>query len=103
MKWIILLILTVIGYTATAQQEIELCPGNRSSFTYWTDASTAGGGWIWLLNGDTISNNSSVRINWRDTGFYVIRVYYKKDCGEPTRSYRVRVKKCLYYFQLYIS
>jgi gliding motility-associated-like protein len=94
MKWIILLILTVIGYTATAQQEIELCPGNRSSFTYWADASTAGGGWIWLLNGDTISNNSSVRINWRDTGFYVIRVYYKKDCGEPTRSYRVRVRKC---------
>jgi gliding motility-associated-like protein len=47
-----------------------------------------------MLNGDTISHNPSIRINWRDTGFYVIRVFYINDCGEPTRLYRVRVKKC---------
>jgi gliding motility-associated-like protein len=94
MKWLLCLLLMVIGYTATAQQEVELCPGIRNSFNYWSTASTSGGGWLWTLNSDTVSTNSSVRITWRDTGFYVIRVYYKDECGTPIRTYRVRVKKC---------
>lgn len=94
MKYVILFLLTVIGYVARAQQEIELCPGSRNSFTYWTYASTGSGGWIWLLNRDTISYNNSVRITYRDTGFYLITVKYKDECGEPREYYRVRVKKC---------
>ena len=54
MRYIILLLLTVIGYVAHAQQEIELCPGERNSFTYWVNASTSNGGWLWILNRDTI-------------------------------------------------
>lgn len=94
MRYLLLLLFTVIGYVSKAQQEIELCPGTKSSFTYWANASTAGGGWIWMLNGDTISQSSNVRIDWRDTGFYVIRVVYKDDCGKPSRTYRVVVKQC---------
>jgi len=94
MKRLLCLLLTVIGYTAAAQQEVELCPGIRNSFNYWSTASTNGGGWLWTLNSDTVSTNSNVRITWRDTGFYVIRVYYKDECGTPIRIYRVRVKKC---------
>jgi len=94
MRYIILLLLTVIGYVAHAQQEIELCPGERNSFTYWANASTSNGGWLWILNRDTISTSSSVRITYRDTGFYLITVHYKDECGEPVRFYRVKVKKC---------
>ena len=94
MKRLLCLLLIVIGYTATAQQEIELCPGARNSFNYWSTASTSGGGWLWTLNSDTVSTNSNVRITWRDTGFYVIRVYYTDECGTPSKTYRVRVKKC---------
>ena len=94
MKHLLCLLLIVIGYTATAQQEVELCPGGRNSFNYWSIASTDGGGWLWTLNSDTVSTSSNVRITWRDTGFYVIRVYYKDECGVPIKTYRVRVKKC---------
>lgn len=94
MKWIIVLIYILIGYTASAQQEIELCPGSRNTFTYWSNASTSSGGWIWMLNGDTISNGSSVRITYSDTGYYLIGVAYKDECGNPVRYYKVNVKKC---------
>jgi len=94
MKQLLCLLLIVIGYTAAAQQEVELCPNVRNSFNYWASASTNSGGWLWTLNSDTISTNSNIRITWRDTGFYLIRVYYKDECGTPTRIYRVRVKKC---------
>ena len=94
MKWLLCLLFVVISYAAIAKQEVELCPGIRNSFNYWSTASTNSGGWLWTLNSDTVSTNSSVRITWRDTGFYVIRVYYKDECGTPIRTYRVRVKKC---------
>jgi gliding motility-associated-like protein len=94
MKWIIILIFILIGYTASAQQEIELCPGSRNTFTYWSNASTNTGGWLWVLNGDTVSNGSSVRITYRDTGFYLIVVRYKDECGNPMNFYTVNVKKC---------
>lgn len=94
MRIIILILLTILGLSSYAQQEVELCPGYRNSFTYWSNASTSGGGWIWMLNGDTISTSPRVIINWRDTGFYVIRVVYKDECGEPEKKYNVRVVKC---------
>ena len=86
----------VIGYVAHTQpqQEIELCPGERNSFTYWANASTSNGGWLWLLNRDVVSTSSSVRITYRDTGFYLITVHYRDECGEPIRFYRVKVKRC---------
>jgi gliding motility-associated-like protein len=94
MRIILIILLTLLGYSVSAQQEVELCPNFRNTFNYWTDASTSSGGWLWTLNSDTISTNSSVRITWRDTGYYLIRVYYKDKCGNPTRTYRVKVVKC---------
>lgn len=94
MRYIILFLLIAIGYNLKAQQIIELCPGSRNSFTYWSESNTSGGGWLWMLNGDTISTNNSVRITYRDTGFYLIAVQYKDECGTPMRYYRVNVKKC---------
>ena len=96
MRYIILILLTLLGYGAIAQpqQEVELCPGKRNSFNYFSEASTSGGGWLWMFNSDTIANNDNVRITWRDTGFYVITVVYKNECGEPTRNFKVKVVKC---------
>lgn len=95
MKWLLCLLLTVISYTVAAQQEVELCPGKPNSFTYWSTASVRGDGWLWMMNSDTISQrNNSVRITWRDTGYYVIKVVFKNECGEPVQQYRVKVVKC---------
>jgi len=94
MRYIISILFIMVSLSVKAQQEVELCPNVRNSFNYWVNASTSSGGWLWTLNSDTISTNSSVRITWRDTGYYLIRVYYKDECGTPTKIYRVRVVKC---------
>jgi len=94
MRYIISILLITVSLSVKAQQEIELCPNVRNTFNYWANASTSSGGWLWTLNSDTISTNSNVRITWRDTGYYLIRVYYKDECGNPTRIYRVKVVKC---------
>jgi gliding motility-associated-like protein len=95
MKYTLLwLIFTIIGYVTYAQQEIELCPGYKTNFTYWSNSSTSTGGWLWILNSQVISHNNSVVINWSDTGFYLIKVSYADECGNPSRFYSVRVKKC---------
>ena len=94
MKYILTILLFFTMLIVKGQQEVELCPGSRNSFTYWSSASTAGGGWLWVLDRDTISTNSSVRITWRDTGFYVIRVIYNGECGQPEKTYKVKVIRC---------
>ena len=94
MRYIISILLIIVSLSVKAQQEVELCPNSRTTFTYWTYSSASSGGWLWLLNSDTVSYNNSVRITWRDTGFYVITVKYKGECGEPIRFYNVKVVKC---------
>jgi gliding motility-associated-like protein len=94
MRYILTILFVFISFFLKAQQEVVLCPENRTTFTYWSNPSVSGGGWIWVLNNDTISNYPNVRITWRDTGFYVIKVIYKKDCGEPSQLYNVKVLTC---------
>jgi len=94
MKYYIWLILTVIGYAAQAQQEVQLCPGNRTNFTYWTNSNTSTGGWVWLVNNDTVSLTSSANITWNDTGYFTIKVLYNTNCGKDYKLYKVHVFNC---------
>jgi len=95
MRYIFILILTLLFNLGFSQNQIiELCPGQRNTFNYYSISSTSGGLWMWTLQGDTIGYTNNVRITWRDTGYYLIRVYYKDNCGNPTRIYRVKVVKC---------
>jgi gliding motility-associated-like protein len=95
MRFILTILLIVLGYCASAQQKIELCSYYPKTFNYWSQASPTGGGWLWMLNNDTISINSQVTITWSDTGYYRIRVFYRNECGEQSRDYFVRVIDCL--------
>jgi gliding motility-associated-like protein len=95
MRYIFILILTLfrlVGFTQN--QTIELCPGQKNTFNYYSQSSTNGGLWMWTLQGDTIGYTNNVRITWRDTGIYVISVKYKDNCGQPEKKFRVMVVKC---------
>jgi gliding motility-associated-like protein len=94
---VVLLLLTISFITQAqpvAQQEVELCPGNRTNFTYWSTASTTSGSWIWTLNGIPISTTNNANINWTDTGYFTIKVQYTDSCGTDTKSYIVHVFGC---------
>jgi len=95
MRITLLILFTLFVYCASAQQQVELCSYYPKSFNYWSVANTSGGGWLWMLNDDTISINNQVTITWSDTGFYRIRVFYRNECGQQTRDYFVRVIDCL--------
>ena len=95
MRYILIILLTLLGYCASAQQQVELCSYFPKSFNYWSSANVSGGGWLWMLNNDTISINNQVTITWSDTGFYRIRVFYQTECGRQTKEYFVRVIDCL--------
>lgn len=86
--------LIMMSVSSNAQQTVELCSGIQNTFTYWSYANTNTGQWTWTLNGDTISNTSSVLINWRDTGYYIIKVFYKDECDIVNKLYVVKVTKC---------
>ena len=94
MRYWILFLFMAISYIAKGQQEVELCPGYRNSFSYWSYSNTNTGGWLWVLNSDTVSYNNNIRITYRDTGFYVLSVIYRDVCGIKKQTYNVYVKKC---------
>jgi len=94
---IVLLLLTfsfILKAQPLAQQEVELCPGIRTNFTYFSTAITTTGNWTWTLNGIPISTISNTNINWTDTGYFTIKVQYIDSCGVDTKSYIVHVSKC---------
>jgi gliding motility-associated-like protein len=95
MRIILIILLTLLGYSASAQQEVELCSYYSKTFNYWSQSNVNGGGWLWLLNNDTISINNQVTITWRDTGYYTIKVFYKNDCGKVKQEYFVHVVDCV--------
>ena len=91
---LLLLTFFLITKAQPTQQEVELCPGNRTSFNYWSTSSTSTGSWLWTLNGRNISIANNTTINWTDTGYFTIRVQYTDSCGVDTKSYIVHVIKC---------
>lgn len=95
MRFILTILLTLLGYCTVAQQQVELCSYYPKSYNYWSQANVSGGGWLWMLNDDTISINNPVTITWNDTGFYRIRVFYETECGKVSKDYFVHVIDCL--------
>jgi gliding motility-associated-like protein len=94
---IVLLLLTISFITKAqpiAQQEVELCPGSRTNFTYSSTANTTTGSWIWTLNSTPISTTNNATINWTDTGYFTIKVQYTDSCGTDIKSYIVYVLNC---------
>jgi len=89
-----LILLTMLGVVGKAQQEVELCPGNRTTYTY-SSSSSAAGQWTWTLNSDTISHTHSTTINWVDTGYFNIKVFLEGECGDTWKEYRVHVINCI--------
>jgi gliding motility-associated-like protein len=96
MKNILFLILLIIlGFVTKAQQQVELCPENQTTFTYYSNASVNSGQWVWTLSNDTISHISNTTIHWVDTGLFTIRVSFKGECGDDWKIYRVHVINCI--------
>jgi len=85
----------LLSLFAKAQQEVELCPGGRNTFTYWSNVNVSNGGWLWLLNNDTVSINNNVRLEWNDTGWFNIRVFFSNECGRAEKIYKVHVIDCI--------
>lgn len=88
--WILLL---SICFSANAQQTIELCPGNRNTFTYYFGSNFVGT-WLWTIDEDTLSRNNTVTITWDNPGEYEIVVSLESGCSSPYRKYWVHVIEC---------
>lgn len=93
MRYAIVFISLLISLISNAQQTIELCPGERTTYTYYSHSETIGE-WLWVLNGDTLSNSENLTITWTDTGVYVITVWFDA-CKKIKDDYVVRVIPCL--------
>jgi len=90
--WIVLILLLNF-MLAKGQQTVELCPGNRNTFTYYSSSNSVGS-WLWRLGSDTISNNSSVTITWTEPGDFNIEVELNGLCSSPEENYIVHVIEC---------
>lgn len=86
-------LLSLLSFGAKSQQTVELCPGSRTSFTYFSSSNT-GGSWIWYLDGSIVSYTSSLTVDWRDTGYHTIRVFFASPCGRVIQTYLVHVIEC---------
>jgi gliding motility-associated-like protein len=93
-KKLILVILLLIWYfTSNGQQVIELCPDNRNTFTYSSNASETGN-YTWIYN-NTIYNSENLTITWTEPGFYTIEVQFEaSNCLSSIQYYEVVVKPC---------
>lgn len=94
MRYVTALLLILLGLSVNAQQTVQLCPGERTTFTYYSNSNEVVGNWHWVLNGDTISNSNNVTITWADTGVFVIRVWFDA-CKTLWDDYVVRVEPCI--------
>lgn len=84
--------LLLLSLSTKSQQIVTLCPDDRTTFTYYSYASTDGI-WIWTLNSDTLSNTNNVTITWNVVGNYNIIVNFSNGC-EVSEVYTVYVLEC---------
>jgi len=76
-----------------SQQTVELCPGNRNTFTYYSSSNFAGS-WLWRLGNEVVSNSSSVTLTWTEPGDFNISVELSGGCEIPKDNYIVHVIEC---------
>jgi gliding motility-associated-like protein len=91
---LLLLIIFIIWYAVSnGQQVIELCPENRNTFTYSSNASEDGI-YTWLYNG-MVFNGEDLTITWTEPGFYTIEVQFESsNCLSSIQYYEVLIKSC---------
>jgi hypothetical protein len=91
---LLLLIIFIIWYAVSnGQQVIELCPENRNTFTYSSNASEDGI-YTWLYNG-MVFNGEDLTITWTEPGFYTIEVQFESsNCLSSIQYYEVLIKPC---------
>jgi gliding motility-associated-like protein len=94
LRYAITILLSLLFSLSYGQQKVELCPGERNTFTYFSSSSETNGNWIWTVNGDTLSNSNQVTLTWADTGVFIIRVYFDA-CKTVWDDYVVNVTPCL--------
>ena len=89
--WAALLLISLSSY---GQQVVRLCPDERTTFTYWSTSNTEGE-WVWLMDGDTLSEDYFVTITWDSLGVFDIVVRFYNGCDVVPREYVVYVLECL--------
>jgi gliding motility-associated-like protein len=93
MKFIITIILLGINIICYSQQSVELCDTDRKTFTYYSTSDMIGS-WIWFLNGDIVSTESSANITWNTPGKYELEVQFSKLCTSKSEVYKIEVTEC---------
>lgn len=76
-----------------AQQTIELCPDEQTTFTYTTFANEPGT-YIWTVNSETYYDNE-ITVSWNSEGTYNISVIFNSTSGcLDSSKFTVNVIKC---------
>lgn len=57
----------LLSFYSSGQQVVNICQDERTTFTYYCQGANS-----WFLDGDLISSDSSVTINWDSTGNYTL-------------------------------
>lgn len=93
-KFLLIITFTVLYVISNGQQVIELCPENRNTYTYNSNASEDGN-YTWIYNG-IFYNEEYLTITWTEPGFYTIEVQFESsNCLSSIQYYEVLVKPCL--------
>jgi gliding motility-associated-like protein len=93
MRWGFLMAIILLCSEAFSQQTVELCPGNRNTYTYFS-SSNSQGSWLWTLNNDTVSHSQSVTLYWSEIGDFKLSVYFESECPADPQIYTIHVIEC---------
>lgn len=84
------LLISTLGYS---QQIVELCEGNKTTFTYSSNAGISGI-YVWSIDGNDYIV-SPLTYTWDTPGSYQIKLSFLSNGGcQDTTSYSVTVKEC---------
>lgn len=80
-----------------SQQQMELCDGNQTTYTYYTNA-TEPGQYVWSVDSNTIGSSSSISIDWFSFGLgvHTLSVQFISNGGCPAEPmyYSIILTEC---------